>query len=176
MNPTALAPAKSRYFLALAALLVASTTALTGCYSGFRATTNVESTMNAGNGTGAQIGPIRIENATLVLGPAGSTAATLLTTIVNQGPADTLIFAEINKTPVYVTPGSEEIPAGAAISYGYNSESWINAYKPAATVSTFVPVTLQFKNAGIVKFTVLVVPPVGFYEGVAPNPATLPAQ
>ena len=168
-------PSKTRYFVGLAAALVTLSTALTGCYSGFHATTNMESVTNSSNGTQTQIGPIRIENATLVLGPAVSKTATLLTTFVNQGPSDTLMYAEINGKPVYVTPGATELKAGAAVSFGSNSQTWINSYDFTAPVSTYVPVVLQFKNAGIAAFSALVVPPLDYYEGVAPSPTALPA-
>jgi len=35
-------------------------------------------------------------------------------------------------------------------------------------------VKIQFRDAGIVVINVLTVPPAGIYQGVAPNPPTLP--
>ena len=39
-------------------------------------------------------------------------------------------------------------------------------------VSTYVPVELGFEKAGLVKLSLLTVPPTGYYEGIAPNPPT----
>ena len=166
----------TRPALAIATIAVALTATLSGCYSGFGANTNEQSLMNSGNGTQAQIGEIRIENATLVLGPKGSGTATLLTTMVNQGSApDSLVGLEIGTKPVYVTPGGGELTAGAAVSFGFNSAVWINSYEITAPASNYVPVKIQFKDAGIVLLNVLTVPPTGIYAGIAPVPATLPA-
>jgi len=169
-------PHATRPALALATIAVALTATLSGCYSGFRANTYEQSLMNSGNGTQAQIGEIRIENATLVLGPDAAGTATLATTLVNQGDApDSLIGLEIDNKPVYVTPGAGELGAGAAVSFGYNSSNWINSYEFTAPVSTYVPVKIQFRDAGIVLLSVLTVPPTGIYAGLAPEPETLPA-
>lgn len=169
-------PRATRPALALATIAVALTATLSGCYSGFRSNTNEQSLMNSGNGTQAQIGEIRIENATLVLGPEASGTATLAATIVNQGQApDSIIGLEIDNKPAYVTPGAGELGAGAAVSFGYNSSYWINSYEFTAPVSTYVPVKIQFQGAGIVQLSVLTVPPTGINAGIAPDPATLPA-
>ncbi|MEI7630650.1 MAG: hypothetical protein WCJ73_05850 [Actinomycetes bacterium] len=175
MTPSLRLMRTTRPALVLATIAIALSGTLSGCYSGFKANTNEQSLTNSGDGTQAQIGQIRIENATLVLGPDGSSTATLLTTLVNQGDtADSLIGLEINKMPVYVTPGGGELAAGAAVSFGFNSSVWINSYEFTAPVSTYVPVKIQFRDAGIVTMSVLTVPPAGIYQGIAPSPATLP--
>lgn len=175
MTPSLRLVRTARPALVLATIAVALTATLSGCYSGFKANTNEQSLMNSGNGTQAQIGEIRIENATLVLGPDASGTATLATTLVNQGDApDSLIGLEIDNKAVYVTPGAGELGAGAAVSFGYNSSYWINSYEFTAPVSTYVPVKIQFRDAGIVLLSVLTVPPTGIYAGLAPDPATLP--
>jgi hypothetical protein len=42
-------------------------------------------------------------------------------------------------------------------------------------VSTYVPVELGFANSGLATMNVLIVPPVGYYSGIAPSPATAPS-
>jgi len=161
---------------AFAALVVLAAPALTGCFSGKEATTNTQATMNSGNGVAAQAGPIHVENATLVLGPEGSQSATLLTRVINTGAAsDTLVFASVNGVPATITPGSEVLEPGASVSFGFESESWINAYGLDAAAATYIPVQLAFEDSGLVSMSVLTVPPVGYYEGIAPNPATDPS-
>ncbi|MEI6361570.1 MAG: hypothetical protein WCP95_05505 [Actinomycetes bacterium] len=170
---------KRTYALAVASLLVVVAPALTGCFSGKAATTNEQATMTSGNGVSAQAGTIKIENATLVLGPEGSKAATLATRLVNIGPEkDVLVYATVNGQPATITGDKVELAPGSSTSFGFESEHWINAYAFDKPVSTYVPVELGFQNAGLVKMSVLSVLPVGYYEGIAPNPpqAAVPAS
>lgn len=165
-----------RIHVAAVAILLVATPAMTGCFNGKGATTNMQATMNSGNGVAAQAGAIKVENATLVLGPEGSTSATLTTRIVNIGPAaDRLIYATVNGAPADITAGGIDLQPGASISFGFDSDTWINAYGLDAEVSTYVPVQLAFAAAGVVSISVLTVPPVGYYAGIAPNPPQPPA-
>lgn len=158
---------------AIAAILVLAAPALTGCFSGKGATTSMQATMNSGNGVDAVAGPLHIENATLVQGPDGSQAVTLTTRIVNLGPeSDMLTGVSINGAAATITEGKNELPGGSSVSFGYDSDRWINGYGQDIATATYVPVVLTFQNAGIVNMSVMAVPPVGYYEGIAPNPAT----
>lgn len=165
-------PVKRIHVAAVAALVLLSP-ALAGCFNGLGATTTMQATMNSGNGVAAQAGAIHIENATLVLGPEGSRSATLTTRIVNTGPvADRLVYATIDGAPADITAGGTDLAPGASISFGFDSEHWINAYGIDVATSVYVPVELGFAEAGLVSMSVLSVPPVGYYEGIAPNPPT----
>ena len=156
-------------------LIVLCAPALTGCFNGQKATTSVQATMNSGNGVDATAGPIHIEAATLVLGPEGSGTATLTTRLVNTGAEpDALTYATINTHSAYVTDGAGDLAPGGAISFGFMSDAWINAYDFTGTAATYVPIQLGFEKAGLVDMSVLVVPPVGYYEGIVPTPATDP--
>ena len=161
-----------RSHVALAAgLLLLTTPALAGCWNGPRATTTMQATMNSGNGVQAQAGSIKIENATLVQGPEGSSSATLLVRLVNTGATpDALVYATINGVPVEIAPESSELAPGASVSFGYESENWLNSYDLDVPTSTYVPVELGFAEAGMASMSVLTVPPVGYYAGIAPNP------
>jgi hypothetical protein len=164
---------KRTHALAVASLLVLAAPALTGCFSGKEATTNMQATMNSGNGVSARAGAIKIENATLVLGPEGAKSATLTTRLVNVGPTkDVLVYATIDGQPAVITGDKVDLAPGASVSFGFDSKNWINTYTFNKPVSTYVPVELGFQDAGLVKFSVLSVPPVGYYEGIAPNPPT----
>ena len=157
----------------LSALALGAVPLLSGCYSGFAATTNVQSTMNSGDGTQTSVGEIKIENATLVTGPEGSGTATLITTLINTGnQPDRLVSVLINGAPAYVTPGTETLAPGQVTNFGYDGASWINSYAIEIPSSSYVPVVMQFEVAGVTSFTALSVPPAGIYEGIAPNPAT----
>lgn len=155
---------------ALAIVTLAVTPMLAGCFSGPAATTTVQSGQNSGNGQSAKAGDLSVENATLVLGENGS--ATLIGSVFNAGGQDDRILAvTINGTPAVVTPGSELIPANGGINYGYDGTHYINTYTLQVEPSAFVPVTMQFQNAGSVEMSVMTVPPTGIYEGIAPNPS-----
>ena len=166
---------KRSHALAVATLIALAAPALTGCFSGKAATTSMQATMNSGNGVTAQAGPIHIENATLVMGPEGSKTATLTTRIVNTGPTkDVLVYATINGQPAIITKDQVDLAPGSSVSFGFDSEHWINSYTFDKPVSTYVPVQLGFQTAGLVSMSVLTVPPVGYYEGIAPNPPQAP--
>ncbi len=155
---------------ALAVLTLAATPLLGGCFSGPTATTTVQSGQNSGNGVAADAGSMAIENATLVTGPNGS--ATLIGSVFNNGTVDDRITAvTINGTPASITPGAEAIAAGTGVNFGYDGINYINTYTLQAEPSAFVPVSMQFENAGSVEFRVMTVPPTGIYEGIAPNPS-----
>lgn len=156
----------------LAAGLLVASPVLSGCFSGPAATTTVQSTQNSGNGTDANVGDLAIENVTVVLGPDGSGSATLIGSVFNNGSADdTLVDVTVNGTPAVITPGAEKIPAGGSATYGYDGTNYINSYTFEAEPSAYVPVTMQFANAGVVEMSVLSVPATGIYAGIAPTPA-----
>ena len=167
---------KRTHAAALAALTVLVVPATTGCFNGQQATTYVQATQNSGNGVEVTQGAINIEAATLVLGPEGSMTGTLTTRIVNTGPEpDALTYATINGVPAYITEGSGELLPGGSVSFGFESEAWINSYDLDVPAATYVPVELGFEKAGLVRTSVLAVPPVGYYEGIAPQPPTAAA-
>lgn len=145
--------------------------ALTGCYNGMGAITNLQSGQLTGNGVQAEVGNVRAENLTIVAGPEGSASATLITRIVNGDPeTDTLLGVTIDGVPAYVTGDVIELLPGESIGFGFESDTWINSYQFEAEMSTYVPVTLQFERAGIAEVDVLVVPAEGLYEGITPEP------
>ena len=157
--------------IAVAAALGASLTAtLSGCYSGFGATTTMQSQMNSGNGVQVKVGTLRVENATLVQAPEGATGATLLMTVFNEGPVpDELTTVLVDG--VAATPGDPiALSPGGSVAFAFNSETWRNACSLEAMAGSYVPVTLEFRDAGIVQTSLLVVPNAGYYEGIGPNP------
>ncbi|MEZ5115970.1 MAG: hypothetical protein R2737_06860 [Candidatus Nanopelagicales bacterium] len=158
---------------AAVALALALVPSLSGCFNGFEATTTVQNTMNTGNGVQAQVGDIKIENATLVLGPEGSTSATLVMRLVNAGDTeDELVEVDIADNQAYITGGTVKVAPGASVGFGSEGgQAWVNAYDTELAVSTYVPVSIVMANAGIADISVLVVPATGYYEGIRPVPA-----
>ncbi|MBU6244229.1 MAG: hypothetical protein KGP12_03350 [Actinomycetales bacterium] len=186
MNPSraphskAMWPARrSGVLIAVTALALAPV--LTGCFNGPRATTMVQATQNSGNGMQESIGGIRIENATVVAGPQGSTTGTLIMSVFNDSrEPDTLVGVMVNGTSAYVSGAAAvgsgvELAPGAALTFGYqDSDSWVNSYDLTGTAGSYVPVELQFQRSGTARMSVLIVPPTGIYQGIAPSPATRP--
>ena len=142
-----------------------------GCFNGQNAQTSQQVTEPTGNGAQVTVEAIRVDNATLVAGPNGSNSATLLVRIVNQGnDVDTLVGAEVGGEAAFITNESTELLPGSSISFGFNSDLWINAYDFDSEVSSYVPVSLTFEKSGDADLSVLVVPATGYYEGIAPEP------
>lgn len=144
---------------------------LAGCYNGLQATTTMQSQMNSGNGAQERIGSVRIENATMVLGPPGSKSATLIMSVFNDGATDDALLGVLIGDSVASPQQVVELPAYGSANFGYGDQYWVNACDLDLTVSTYVPVAMQFEKAGILRTETLIVEPTGYYEGIAPNPA-----
>jgi len=154
-----------------AAIALLASLSLAGCFSGPNATTTMQAGQSTGNGVQAQAGLIRVENATLVTGPEGSKSATLMMRIVNQGTeSDRLLAATIDGVRASITGETVDLPPGTSIPFAYESDLWVNSYGFDAEPSAFVDVTLVFEKSGDAELQVLSVPPLSFYEGIAPNP------
>ncbi len=164
-------------------MATAAALSLSGCFNGFQSTTNTQNTMSTGNGVQAQVGDVRIENATLVRGEGS--AVTLIMTIVNVGAEpDSLADVAIAGQRAVITDGTSsigpvDVASGAAVPFGYGQDGsgasrWINVYTAEIPESGFVPVQVFMTNAGLAELEVLTVPPVGFYDGISPQPPTAP--
>jgi hypothetical protein len=77
--------------------------------------------------------------------------------------------AEITEPAIAAVSGAD-IGPGESVSFGFDSERWINTYELDVEPSSWVPIELGFQNAGLAQLSVLTVPPTGYYEGIAPNP------
>ena len=151
----------------LAAILLTATPLLGGCWQGKAATTTVQATQPTGNGVSVAVGPVRVQNATVVKDVAGPNAS-LLVSLFNTGTQDdALVAVEVNGLPATVTPAGALLPKDgvSGVSYGYPGDNTI-AFTTDAAVSTYVPVLMQFRNAGVVEFEALVVPRAGYYADV----------
>lgn len=156
-----------RSSIALAVIALVALPALSGCWSGKEATTNMQAGMATGNGIEAEIGTMEVVNVTLVKGD-GVGPAQLIGTIVNNGQtADSVESVELDGKPVTFRPALTSILGGQAISFGYQTagvKAPVRGAKPE--VSTYVPVTFNFRNAGQLKISVMTVPATGFYAGI----------
>ena len=138
--------------LALVALSVpVLALSLTGCFNGQQSTTNVQASQVSGDGVSGQAGNMKVNNATLVLGPAGSKSATLIMTISNVGTAeDSLVSATIAGADATLAPSASEVIVTSHVSanFGYvGAAHSVNAVGFETTASTYVPVPVTFKTS-----------------------------
>ena len=156
-----------RSSIALAAIALAALPALSGCWSGKEATTNMQAGMNTGNGVEAEVGEMEVVNVTLVKGQ-GVGPAQLIGTIVNNGTTvDSVDSVEVDGKAISFTPALKPILGGGSVAFGYQdaaTKAPVRGAKPE--VSTYVPVTFNFQNAGQLKISVMTVPDTGFYSGI----------
>ncbi|MFZ9988300.1 MAG: hypothetical protein ACO3HV_11160 [Candidatus Nanopelagicales bacterium] len=156
--------------LALAMTVVAVSPLLAGCWQGFGASTTMQNSMNSGNGTQEIVGSLRIENATIVRNDAGR--ASLVVAVFNQGDApDTLSAVTVDGQQVAFSPVT--IGPGSYTTFGYGAEgapaeNFLILDPIATPAGSYSPVSMAFTTNGIVDFTSLVVPDVGYYAGYVP--------
>lgn len=156
----------------IAAIAIAGSSALvlSGCFNGPNATTTLAANQPIGNGVHAELGEISVDAVTLVAGPDGSSAATLIMRVTNSGnEADTMLVAVVDGLPAAISGGAVAVNPGDSLSFGFDSDLFVDSVGFNAPVGSFVPVALQFERSGIAELEVLVVPPTGFYEGIAPS-------
>lgn len=166
-------PHAGRKRIAAAVLALAMVPLLSGCWQGFGASTTMQNSMNSGNGTQVMVGELRVENATVVKGDDG--AAQLIMSVFNRGPeADSLIGVVINGQPVDLSGlATASVEPGGFLTFGYDSEGQPPAgYLVVAPLDidtgSYTSVSLAFATSGVTEFESVVVPPVGYYEGLAP--------
>lgn len=160
---------------AIAALSLAAVLSLSSCGTGQNWVD--EGTKPSGNGQFVTVGPVSAQNLTLVSGEAGPKAMTLIGVLQNTGESpDKLVSASIasgaTKVDGVISGGGVPLPSRAPspVSLGFDSTNSVDFFGADAQLSHYVPVTLRFESAGEVTVPVLVVPPVGQYEGIAPQP------
>jgi len=148
-------------------MALAAVPALSGCFSGQGATTTVQSGMNSGDGVMGQAGSMKVVNITIVVGE-GVGPAQLIGNVINLGTGpDTLNSIEVAGRPAPSLPPIGEIAPAQSVSIGYqDSAIKVPVIGLQAPISTYVPVTFNFQNAGTLKVSVLTVPAVGFYAGI----------
>lgn len=160
-------PAGLRSIYAATAGAALISLSLTGCYNGLQATTTVQATQPSGNGNTLRVAEIVVDNATAVQDEAGN--ATVLMRITNQGiTPDVLIAAVLDEQPATLTPGPVEIGPGESISFAWDATHFVNLPGLNAAMSSYIPLGLQFANAGITESDIMVVPPTGIYADIKP--------
>jgi copper(I)-binding protein len=108
--------------------------------------------------------------------PAGSSAGLFLA-LVNSGPHDRLlrVSAPGTATSVTVPPGGVNLPRDvSALLTGPAPEIVLNGLTHSLPGGTNIQILLTFKNAGVQRMTVPVIPQADFYATYSPAPSPTP--
>lgn len=154
---------------AAAALSIVAVLPVAGCYQGFDQTVNDQGP--SGNGTDLQVGPLLVQDTTIVAGDAGLRGA-LLMTVVNTGEADDALVA-VQTDPASVSSLRQPLtlPAGAAVKVGAGSPTTITLTGLRVPAGSYAMLRLSFRDAGSQDVQVAVVPASGYYAGFGPAAA-----
>lgn len=162
---------KSIFRLSIPVVLVV---ALAGCHQGPNASTTTQD--ETGNGIAMVAGELQMESVTIVAGKQGKLGA-LSAVVVNTGSAaDRLDSIFIGDKPARLDPDGIEIGPQSSVAIATGRELSAQAPLGSAKPGEFVEVTFQFANSGSATEQVLIVPPVGYYETVAPKAPTASPQ
>ena len=159
---------RRRRLVAAAALLLVPS--LGGCWQGSDATTSLQD--ETGNATIAEAGSVTVQALNVVAGNTGSGQAALTTTLINPlGPTDTLEAVTVDGAAGELS-GPIEVPGGGTVFIGTDQDQQVDFTGFSTPAGEYAEITMSFAAAGEVTVPVLVVPPVGFYEPVAPADTT----
>ena len=160
---------------ALTACVAALVLTLAGCWTGQNAYTSPQ--QPSGDGGFATVGKIQVRQTVLVQTNPVTGADTLSISLANDGASDdvlqALVVGDGTATTSLPTAGLN-LPAGGATSLSWNGAPSVGVYGLKAGLSTFVRVTLVFRDAGTTAVQALVVPATGYYAGITAAPATKP--
>lgn len=163
---------KRIYRLSIPVVLVA---ALSGCYQGQNANTTIQD--ETGNGIAMVAGDMEMESVTIVADDEG-TFGTVSADVVNSGVvADRLEAILVNGQEAALDPEGIEIAPQTGVSVEPNGDLRAEVPLGSARPGEFVEVTFRFAASGDASDLVLIVPPVGYYESVAPQaPSASPTE
>ena len=147
---------------------------LGGCFQGQQATTTAQASMNSGDGVQVQVGNLKAQGLTLVLGPEAGTAS-LIGRFTNVGTeieylrGVTIGDKTMANGDIAVTMGLGQVLPGQSVGFGFESDQSISVKNLDAVVSAYVPISIAFEVNGTVETSVLTVPATGIYEGITPS-------
>ena len=165
------------------ALLLGSSTILTGCFNGPQATTTIQATQPTGSGAYVTVGDVRVQNvllvASIVEGVEANTgdlvlaeSVALIGRVFNDGDAEDVITdITIGGVPAaLMVPPSGPNPLAIAplgsVSLTYPAGGPEIFAQTEVAMSTYVPIQMFFERAGLVEFEALVVARSGPYADV----------
>jgi hypothetical protein len=160
-----------------AVLALALVPALSACSIGVNAGTTSQGPSGNGANANSTSGTINLRGVTIVTGPAGSTNANLLATVVNAGTEDDTLTgvtitapggATTTITGSGITGGQLPLPSQSSSRVGFNSTENIEIAGLTIAPTAFAQVQFTFAKAGNVSVPTMAVPPTGIYTGLGP--------
>ena len=121
-----------------------------------------------------QVGNLKAQGLTLVLGPEAGTAS-LIGRFTNVGTeieylrGVTIGDKTMANGDIAVTMGLGQVLPGQSVGFGFESDQSISVKNLDAVVSAYVPISIAFEVNGTVETSVLTVPATGIYEGITPS-------
>lgn len=156
-----------------AALLAGATLLMTGCGSGFGATTSKPYAPS--DGVMGDSGRIRVLNA-LVVAPEGGNEGVVSMTVVNRGSRPERLLGLASDAGTVDLTGDRTLLPGAAVAFTAGSD-------PAATIQGLraqpgqtLKLRLSFQNTAPLTLDTVVVPPTGPYASLTPEPTPTPTH
>jgi len=163
---------RGRRSAAIGAVSLAAVVVLASCGTGQSWVT--QGLDPSGNGVYTTVGSVQAQNLTLVQGPEGAKALTLIGSFINKGTSpDAIVGATLgDSSATAATLSSQAIelaPLGELTKVGYDESPTVSFFNAEVPTSTYVPVTIKFGAAGQTTVNLLVVPATGVYEGISPG-------
>ena len=155
---------------AVAVMALVAVLPTAGCYQTYENTVSVQGP--TGNGVDVTVGPLLVQDTTLVASADGKQAS-LIFTIVNDGDeADALTAATVTGAAATITTAPLAVAARSAVAVGGPSPAQVTVPNLTVPAGSYTEVTLAFRNAGSVTVEVPVVPSEGYYASYGPKADT----
>lgn len=145
---------------------------LTGCSAGFDATSIKPYAPS--DGIQADSGDIRVLNALVVAGEAGS-AGVVSTTIANRGTRGDRLTGITSPDGTVVLDGARELPAAGAVTLGADADLSATVDDLGKEPGETVTLRFSFSRAGPVTLRTVVVPATGDYADLTASPSPSPS-
>lgn len=140
-----------------------------GCYQAYEKTVSVQGP--TGNGVDLTVGPLLVQDTTLVASADGKRAS-LIFTIINDGQEpDALTAATVVGGSATVRTAPIAVDGRSAVQVGGPAPAQILVANLTVPPGDYTDVTLSFRKAGSVTAGIPVVPGEGYYASYAPGAA-----
>ena len=157
---------------AAAAVALVAVLPLGGCYQAYENTVSVQGP--TGNGVDVSVGPLLVQDTTLVAGADGRAASLIFVVVNDSDEADYLTAASVNGAAASVAGAPLSIPARSSVPVGGPAPAQVTVAGLTVPAGDYTSVTIAFRNSGSVTAEIPVVPAEGYYSSYGPKPAMAP--
>jgi hypothetical protein len=152
---------------AVAVMALVAVLPTAGCYQAYENTVSVQGP--TGNGVDVSVGPLLVQDTTLVASEDGKRAS-LIFTIVNDGDeADSLNTVTVTGGTATIRTAPLAVAARSSVAVGGPNQAQVAVAAFTVPTGNYAEVKLSFRRAGSVTVQVPVVPGEGYYASYAPN-------